>query len=46
MTVLADDNVIVHGNPQRLRDIDGRPDHLDVGDGVGSPQERLREVSV
>ena len=27
----ADDDVIVHGNPQRLCDVDNRLGHLDVG---------------
>ena len=28
---LADDDVIVHGNPQGARDLDDRLRHLDVG---------------
>lgn len=31
MPALADDDVIVHGNPQRLCDVDDRFGHLDVG---------------
>ncbi len=31
MPVLADNDVIMHGNPQRLGDVDDRLRHLDVG---------------
>lgn len=31
MPVLADDDVVVHGNPQRLGDVDDGLRHLDVG---------------
>ena len=31
MSVFADDEVVVHGNAQRPRDLDDRPRHLDVG---------------
>lgn len=31
MPVLADDDVIVHGNAQRLGDVDDGLGHLDVG---------------
>ena len=37
MPVLADDEVVVHGNPQRPRDLDDRPRRLD---------ERVRGVSI
>jgi hypothetical protein len=31
MPVLADDEMVVHGNAERARDLDDRPRHLDVG---------------
>jgi hypothetical protein len=31
MPVLADDDVVVHGNAERGGDIDDRPGHLDIG---------------
>lgn len=31
MPVSADDDVIVHGDPQRLGDVDDRFRHLDIG---------------
>ena len=31
MSVLADDDVVVHGNPELLCNIDDRLGHLDVG---------------
>jgi hypothetical protein len=31
VSVLAHDEVVVHGNPERARDLDDRPRHLDVG---------------
>ena len=31
MPVLADNDVVVHGDAKRRRDIDGRLGHLDVG---------------
>ena len=31
MAVLADDEMIVHGNAERARDLDDRPRHVDVG---------------
>ena len=31
MAVLADDEVVVHGNAQWPRDLDDRPRHVDVG---------------
>jgi hypothetical protein len=31
MAVPADDDVIMHGNPERLGDVDDRLGHLDVG---------------
>ena len=31
MPVAADDDVIVHGDPERLCDVDDRLGHLDVG---------------
>ena len=31
MAVLADDEMVVHGNPERARDLDDRLGHLDVG---------------
>jgi hypothetical protein len=31
MPVLADDEMVVHGNPERTRDLDDRLGHLDVG---------------
>ena len=31
MAALADDDVIVHGNPERIGDVDDRFGHLDVG---------------
>ena len=31
MIVLADDDVVVHGDAERLRYLDDRPRHLDVG---------------
>ena len=31
MHVLTDDDVVVHGNPERARDGDDRLGHLDVG---------------
>jgi hypothetical protein len=35
VAVLADDEVVVHGNAQRPRDLDDRPRHVDVGAGGG-----------
>ena len=31
VAVLADDEVVVHGDAQRARDLDDRPRHVDVG---------------
>ena len=31
VSVLADDDVVVHGNPERAGDVDDRLGHLDVG---------------
>ena len=31
MPVLADDDVVMHGDPERLGDVDDRFRHLDVG---------------
>jgi hypothetical protein len=31
MPILADDEMIVHGNPERARDLDDRSRHVDVG---------------
>jgi len=31
MAVLADDEMIVHGNAERARDLDDRPRHVDIG---------------
>jgi len=31
MPVLADDDVVVHGDAERTRDVDDRAGHLDVG---------------
>jgi hypothetical protein len=31
MPVLADDDVVVHGNAERTGDIDDRAGHLDIG---------------
>ena len=31
MAVLADDEMIVHGNPERPRDVDDRARHVDIG---------------
>jgi hypothetical protein len=31
VAVLADDEMIVHGDAERARDFDDRPRHLDVG---------------
>ena len=31
MSVFADDDVVVHGNAERGRDIDDRLGHLDIG---------------
>jgi hypothetical protein len=33
MPLLADDNVVVHGNAERLRHLDDLLGHLDVGAG-------------
>jgi hypothetical protein len=39
MTVLADDDVVVHGDAERLRHVDDRLRHWDVGArGIGSPE--------
>src|SRR5215472_4587354 len=39
VAVLADDEVVVHGDAQRARDLDDRPRHVDVGArGGGSPE--------
>ena len=31
MAVLADDEMIVHGDPERPRDVDDRARHVDIG---------------
>src|SRR5262249_48269738 len=31
VSVLADDEMVVHGNPERPRDLDDRPRHVDIG---------------
>jgi len=31
VSVLADDEMVVHGNAERPRDLDNRPRHVDVG---------------
>jgi hypothetical protein len=43
MSVLADDQVVVHRNPERLCDLDDRLRHLDAGLGarVGLPERRI-----
>jgi hypothetical protein len=31
VAVLADDEMVVHGDPERARDLDDRPRHVDIG---------------
>jgi hypothetical protein len=39
VTVLADDDVVVHGNAERGGDLDDRFGHMDMAcEGVGSPE--------
>ncbi len=38
MPVLADDDVVVHRDTEGRGDVDDRFRHLDVCDGVGSPE--------
>ena len=51
VAVLADDEVVVHGDAERARDLDDRPCHVDIGargSGVAGGmvvQKRPREIS-